>query len=49
VLIGAIFFMFVVQDMRFVDAVYFCAVTISSVGYGKSKSVLLDINSLLML
>jgi len=33
-LVGAIFVMFVVQDLNFVDAVYFCAVTISSVGYG---------------
>ena len=35
-LTGAIFFMFVVDDLNFVDAVYFCAVTISSVGYGKN-------------
>jgi hypothetical protein len=33
-LIGAIFFMYVVEDFTFVDSVYFCAVTISSVGYG---------------
>lgn len=34
VVLGAIFFMFVVDSMDFVDAVYFCAVIISSVGFG---------------
>ena len=33
-LFGAIFVMFVVEDLKFIDAIYFCAVTISSVGYG---------------
>jgi hypothetical protein len=39
VLIGLIFFMYVVEDFRFVDAVYFCSVTISSVGYGEQADI----------
>lgn len=35
VLVGVVFVMFVVESLSFVDAAYFCAVTISSVGYGK--------------